>query len=55
MSGSGLVSETAEDDAPPLLDQEFGSGALHILRTEALALAGQAGLPDDRGAVLPGR
>jgi anti-sigma regulatory factor (Ser/Thr protein kinase) len=48
MSGSGLVSETAGDDALPLLDLEFDSGALHILRTEALAVAGQAGLPDDR-------
>jgi len=26
----------------------FDSGALYILRTEVLALAGQAGLPDDR-------
>jgi anti-sigma regulatory factor (Ser/Thr protein kinase) len=48
MSGNGLVSETAGDDAPPLLDLAFDSGALYILRTEALALAGQAGLPHDR-------
>jgi serine/threonine-protein kinase RsbW len=48
MSGSGLASETAGDDAPPLLDLEFGSATLYILRTKALTLAGQAGLPDHR-------
>ena len=31
-----------------LLDLAFDSGALYILRAEVLALAGQAGLPDDR-------
>src|SRR5437016_1499892 len=29
----------------------FDSGALYIVRTEVLALAGQAGLPDDRAGM----
>jgi anti-sigma regulatory factor (Ser/Thr protein kinase) len=48
MAGSGLVSETAGGDAPPLLDLAFDSDALASLRIGMLALAGQAGLPEDR-------
>ena len=48
MAGNRPVSETAGGGAPPLLDLAFDSGALYILRAEVLALAGQAGLPDDR-------
>ena len=50
MAGNCPVSDAAGGDAPPLLDLVFDSGALYILRTEVLALAGQAGLPDDRAA-----
>jgi serine/threonine-protein kinase RsbW len=48
MAGNRPVSETAGGGAPPLLDLAFDSGALYILRAEVLALAGQAGLSDDR-------
>ena len=48
MAGNCPVSETAGGGAPPLLDLAFDSGALYILRAEVLALAGQAGLSDDR-------
>ena len=48
MAGNGPVSDAAGADTPPLLDLAFDSGALYILRTEVLALAGQAGLADDR-------
>ena len=48
MAGNDPVSDAAGADAPPLLDLAFDSGALYILRTEVLALAGQAGLSDDR-------
>ena len=47
MAGNCPVSE-AGGGAPPLLDLAFDSGALYILRAEVLALAGQAGLSDDR-------
>jgi anti-sigma regulatory factor (Ser/Thr protein kinase) len=48
MVDDGLVKEVAGGGVPLLLDLAFDSGALYILRTEVLALAGQAGLPDDR-------
>jgi anti-sigma regulatory factor (Ser/Thr protein kinase) len=48
MADSRPVSDMVGGDAPPLLDLAFDSGALYILRTEVLALAGQAGLSDDR-------
>jgi anti-sigma regulatory factor (Ser/Thr protein kinase) len=48
MAGNGPVSDPAGADAPPLLDLAFDSGALYIMRTDVLTLAGQAGLPDDR-------
>jgi len=48
MAGNGPVSDAAGGDVPPLLDLAFDSGALYIVRTEVLALAGQEGLPDDR-------
>jgi len=48
MAGNGPVSDADGGDVPPLLDLVFDSGALHIVRTEVLALAGQAGLADDR-------
>src|SRR6266576_1504390 len=48
MAGNWPVSETAGGGAPPLLDLAFDSGPLYILRAEVLALAGQAGLSDDR-------
>jgi anti-sigma regulatory factor (Ser/Thr protein kinase) len=48
MAGNGPVSDTAEGDAPPLLDLAFDSGALHVLRAEVLALTSQAGLSHDR-------
>jgi anti-sigma regulatory factor (Ser/Thr protein kinase) len=48
MAGSGPVSDAAGADAPPLLDLAFDSGALYILRAEVLAVAGRAGLSDDR-------
>ena len=48
MAGNRPASETAGGGAPPLLDLAFDSGALYILRAEVLALAGQAGLSDDR-------
>src|SRR6476646_3395006 len=48
MAGNRPVSETAGGGAPPLLDLVFDSDALYILRAGVLALAGQAGLSDDR-------
>ena len=48
MADNGSVSDPAGGDAPPLLDLAFDTGTLYILRMEVLALAGQAGLPDDR-------
>ena len=48
MAGNRPVSETAGGGASPFLDLAFDSGALYILRAEVLALAGQAGLSDDR-------
>jgi len=48
MADDGLVKEAAGGGVPLFLDLAFDSGALYILRTEVLALAGQAGLPDDR-------
>ncbi len=47
MAGNGPASDAAGADAP-LLDLAFDSGMLYVLRTEVLALAGQAGLPDHR-------
>jgi anti-sigma regulatory factor (Ser/Thr protein kinase) len=47
MADSHSVSDMVGGDAP-LLDLAFDSGALYILRAEVLALAGQAGLADDR-------
>ena len=47
MAGNGPASAAAGADAP-LLEMAFDSGTLYILRTEVLALAGQAGLADHR-------
>jgi anti-sigma regulatory factor (Ser/Thr protein kinase) len=47
MADNGSAGDTAGGDAP-LLDLAFDAGTLYILRIEVLALAGQAGLSDDR-------
>jgi len=48
MADDDPVSETAGGDFPLLIDLAFDSGALHVLRAEMLAVAGQAGLSQDR-------
>jgi anti-sigma regulatory factor (Ser/Thr protein kinase) len=42
------VREAPRGGVPVLLDLAFDSGALHVLRADVLAQAGQAGLSDDR-------
>ena len=48
MADDGPVKETVGGGVPLSLDLAFDSAALHVLRAEVLALAGQAGLSDDR-------